>query len=358
MRIRDQFRCAGRLALSLVMIFLAPGAALAQTTPAKAAEQVAELLTVLKSVNLPNGETIEDKNFDLLIGQLLRLRAAKNSNIIEIDKVKLSSALLGGSKFSTDFPASAWPRDLILEVKNAATYFDGLVFLRDPTQAILRRMEFITAPSVTIDMDDAAVRTSAMALLKKLTTGNPASARARADVAQTTLKELLDDAALKKVLLEDKDIAAKLAQLRTDLMPFAAQKQPRIHIVSALYGDIGVIDRILQKGRPVRNLQRDRWCIASAAAAACERLSSCQVNLDFKQALCGYDPAPFMSSAYKALVVIYECRNNDDAIWTDGVAGDGNVGIDRKFVPPQDPDLLIALLYGKDQSFKCAPPLN
>ncbi|WFP61461.1 MULTISPECIES: hypothetical protein [unclassified Mesorhizobium] len=360
MRDVDLFRNFSRLFVSILFIFMGCWPVRAQTTPAQVAEQVTALLNFLKPVNLAAPGDLDDKNFDPLIEQLLRLRAAKKPSILEIEKVKISSSLLG-SNFSTAFPSAAWPRDLIDEIKKAATYFDGLVFLRDPTQALLRRMDVLTASAQAIDMDDAAVQASVEALVKKLTAGKPTSARNQANLARDTLKGLLDDAAMKRVLIEDKDVSSKLAQLREALQPFAADKQLRVHIVSALYGDIGAINDILRRGHSVTMKERDRWCLAGAAVAtSCERQTNCQANVDFKQALCGYDPAPLMASAYKGLVVVYQCRSNDDALWNDVDKMDyTKARIDRKFVPPPPTATTrLTLLYSKEQSFRCAPPLN
>jgi hypothetical protein len=77
---------------------------------------------------------------------------------------------------------------------------------------------------------------------------------------------------------------------------------PRIHVLSATYGD-------LRPGAP-----KWRTCDATATlTSTCERLRTCPIPAPAN--LCGFDPAAPASDAIKGLTVTYQCVTGDDSLW-------------------------------------------
>jgi len=350
----DVFIRAISMVVAATMFGLVWTPASAQETPESIDQKVLEAIDFLKKSDLKDPKQLIDGNFDDLIRQLVRLRAARGGVVAEIEIIGLPARLLDKDFGGAD-SAKAWPDKTVAAIAAAGLYFDGLLALRDPIPLFLDRAAAVRALVAKVDKDDSAVQAGIRSLVAAVTALMPTLGADRALAAQAELATQLKAAGVDKVLLANPEAVARLAKLRTDLAVFTDRRDNRVHVIGALYGDINAIMQVLDRHEPIRNARHHRWCVASAAlSTSCERQRLCRVDADFETALCGFDPAPFMASAYKGLVVLYECLpNGDDAVWYDRLE-DAATPLNQV----RRPTLRTTMLYSKQQSFSCAPPIG
>lgn len=312
---------------------------------------------------LENKEVSDPASIDVtkqlkLINALLKLQTQQETaSSFEVLQSRLSSTLLDELKKT---PAK-WPADLIDSFVAQADYFDKLVLSRDEVRAFAWRAKAIIDQKAVLESKASDIEVSKwtpqlISVLQAVAT-KTANTIDDTKVVSTALDGILGKEEKVTVLKGHKESVAMLSALRKKLAPFSASMGDRVHVISALYGDINAINQLSKTTAPAWVKKHHRWCIASATVAkSCERQRSCSLSTitDFRNGICSYDPAPFLDKAYKALVVWYVCRPNlNEANWIDPSTWSTD-----KFDPRPTRQVRSAVLYSKDQSFDCVGPVE
>ncbi|MFK3967944.1 hypothetical protein ACI2KT_30690 [Ensifer adhaerens] len=324
-------------------------------------QSAATLIDVVRNLKTEEQQSVNTETINRVILELLTLKSKASNADLDVTLIQSSEVLLKSTEFQTRNPPLYWTKAILDALDKMAKYFDELAATKDVTRAFTRRAQALLNNLDQVSKTDPQVRFSTTEVLNKLTQKQPSPTDAAA-IAHGSLQPILQDIASVTVLLGDPKTVSNLAALRTGLLPFEIKREPRIHIHGAVYGDIDVINSLFgdnarnPSSRPRTPTSTSRWCIASAALTDCERQASCKLTTDYKD-LCGFDPAPFLSIAKKALVVFYDCRaNNDEGAWV--ARGDSRSIVKSFRRPAVSPDVRVAALYHKEQSFRCSPPRN
>lgn len=309
----------------------------------------------LAQTKLTKPEALSTSEVHSLINAALGLLVQKEpTKPLEIQQAELSKTLL------TAFPKphTTWTKEFSNTVGAQATFFSGEFASYDNTLEFVRAAGLMSARMASVIQTNNQAIVAAAQLAPALSSRFPSPAASITLQAQTAATSLISLVSAKtnpnsrQVLLADKATVDKLDELRQELAAFSTRNEKRVHILGALYGDLNVIDAIVQKGKPIAG-GHHRLCIATATVAeSCERKAECKVTpapADYRNGICGYDPAPFLDKAYKGLVVWYVCNSNTNEHNWNGVSG-RLTGI---FDPKVNKLGTAAVLYSASQSFSC-----
>ena len=310
-----------------------------------------------KSATMFNGYDVKDPNalevdkVAALINAALRLRALKETSNLSVQQAKISNVLLEGAKIMDSL--QAWPQDLITALYAQANYFDGLVLVRDPPLSFRRlatsMQRTLGSGPLTLPTDITLAQSLATQLFAKAPPAEKLPHASATEAATDLIKSVVDNKAL---FLEDPALRQKLIDLRQKLAVYEQHVELRVHILGALYGDINAINALVSETKgATKPGSHSRWCIASAAVATnCERKADCTLaGSDFRKDACGFDPAEFLHSSSKALVVWYTCRPNSDEFNWNGLSGEATATFNYHLARRGQ----RAVLYSSNQSFAC-----
>ncbi|MEM8971184.1 MAG: hypothetical protein AAGD43_03870 [Pseudomonadota bacterium] len=235
----------------------------------------------------------------------------------------------------------------VLKFRNTATHLP----LKDFADIIVQRLNVQEWKNLLIETHQG-MRASTIKLSKDLAEIEkqlPSKAIKRwADQLETVLKLAASDDKVKEAI-KVLSVQQALNKLGGEITARTSWIKPRIHIISASYGDIR------------RNARRHRVCnVIKNTRAKCQRKPKCMDTAGAIELadLCGADPVPFAQPLKKGLRLSYVCMRGGDRLWHALQLYPNRwreigrrLGV-RRFVPP----LQHALLRKKGIGISCVAP--